>query len=215
MLRKGSSKERAKRMTPLQIPDGKFGIISRRRSRYPSRAAAFLLFQNKHIIMAIHLTASYSKKIGLPGYSSAQYSLTVETEVSDLSHIETQSRELHERLQENVDRELQSNPGFVPDATYGKDTRNPRQSPRHNPIGNGSDEWSCSEKQRDLILKLMTDHGLDKQTIEEKSKLWHALPVKALNRLQASAFIADLIDVYGKNGPKRGVRPVNGSRRPA
>lgn len=78
-----------------------------------------------------------------------------------------------------------------------------------------SDEWACSPKQKELILKLMTDHDLDKQSIEAKSREWHSKPVKTLNKVEASAFIADLIDVYGKNGAKRGVRPVNGSRRPA
>ena len=33
--------------------------------------------------MAIHLEANYSKKLGLPGYSSHQYSVTVKTEVTD------------------------------------------------------------------------------------------------------------------------------------
>jgi hypothetical protein len=32
---------------------------------------------------AIHLEANYSKKLGLPGYSSHQYSVTIKTEVTD------------------------------------------------------------------------------------------------------------------------------------
>ena len=35
--------------------------------------------------MAITLEANYSKKLGLPGYSSHQYSVTVRTELSDLN----------------------------------------------------------------------------------------------------------------------------------
>jgi erythromycin esterase-like protein len=36
----------------------------------------------------IVLEANYSKKLGLPGYSSHQYSLTVRKEVSDISQVE-------------------------------------------------------------------------------------------------------------------------------
>lgn len=51
--------------------------------------------------MAVKLIATYSKKLGLPGYSSVQFSLNVETEVSDLNQVETCSRDLYELLQEN------------------------------------------------------------------------------------------------------------------
>jgi hypothetical protein len=34
--------------------------------------------------MAIQLEANYSKKLGLPGYSSHQYSVTIRTELGDI-----------------------------------------------------------------------------------------------------------------------------------
>ena len=42
----------------------------------------------------IELEANYSKKLGLPGYSSHQYSLTVRKEVSDISQVENESHAL-------------------------------------------------------------------------------------------------------------------------
>jgi hypothetical protein len=57
--------------------------------------------------MAIVLEANYSKKLGLPGYSSHQYSVTLRTEVPDLSQVEAQSAQLHSMLQASVDREIQ------------------------------------------------------------------------------------------------------------
>jgi hypothetical protein len=61
----------------------------------------------------ITLEANYSKKLGLPGYSSHQYSLTVRKEVIDVSQIENESRQLFATLQSNVDRDIQQT-GFLP-----------------------------------------------------------------------------------------------------
>lgn len=158
--------------------------------------------------MAIKLIANYSKKVGLPGYSSVNFALTVETEVSHLREVDHTSRHLYELLQLNVDRQIQ-NPGFVPEASFGMD----QSGQRSLETANRPEAWSCSPKQRNFIFKLMDDHKIDMNAIEEKSRLWHALSVKALNKLQASAFIADLIDVYGgKGGSKRASRPTTGSR---
>ncbi len=44
--------------------------------------------------MPIIIKSTYSKKIGLPGYSSHGYSLTVETELSDISQLDRQSAQL-------------------------------------------------------------------------------------------------------------------------
>jgi hypothetical protein len=41
------------------------------------------------------IEANYSKKLGLPGYSSHQYSLTLRAEVSDVSQVSSKSQELH------------------------------------------------------------------------------------------------------------------------
>ena len=37
--------------------------------------------------MALKLIANYSKRLGLPGYSSHQYSVCVETEISNISEV--------------------------------------------------------------------------------------------------------------------------------
>ncbi len=61
----------------------------------------------------IVLEANYSKKLGLPGYSSHQYSLTIRKEVTDINQVEAESRQLYSTLQQNVDRDIQ-NVGFLP-----------------------------------------------------------------------------------------------------
>ena len=57
--------------------------------------------------------ANYSKKLGLPGYSSHQYSLTLRSEIADVSQVSAKSQELHSLMQSCVDREIQ-NTGFLP-----------------------------------------------------------------------------------------------------
>src|SRR5271156_5391699 len=108
----------------------------------------------------IILEANYSKKIGLPGYSSHQYSLTVRKEVSDITQVETESRQLFATLQSNVDRDIQQT-GFLPEGN----------GYRQNGNGNGhqpqEDRWSCSPKQRTLILKIVDESKLDKNEIEK------------------------------------------------
>ena len=80
--------------------------------------------------MAIVLEANYAKKLGLPNFSSHQYSVTIRTELTDLTQVEEASARLYGLLQDAVDREIQ-HVGFMPDAsTYGMNT----------PASNGDDE---------------------------------------------------------------------------
>ena len=46
--------------------------------------------------------ANYSKKLGLPSYSSHQYSVTIRTELADLNQLNEQSEEIHALLQSAV-----------------------------------------------------------------------------------------------------------------
>ena len=55
----------------------------------------------------ITLEANYSKKIGLPGYSSHQFSVTLKSELSDIAQAEKESARLYEVLQHSVDRNEQ------------------------------------------------------------------------------------------------------------
>ena len=59
------------------------------------------------------IEANYSKKLGLPGYSSHQYSLTLRAEIADVAQVSQKSQELHSLMQSCVDREIQQT-GFLP-----------------------------------------------------------------------------------------------------
>src|ERR1041385_828893 len=146
--------------------------------------------------MAIVLEANYSKKLGLPGYSSHQYSLTVRTELSDLTQVAVESARLHTALQESVDREIQKI-GFLPET-------NPAPA-RGN--GNGhNDHWNCSPKQRDLILKITEEHKLDKNAVEQLAQDRFGKNVKALNKLEASGLIDELLQMTGQKNGNHGHR---------
>ena len=63
--------------------------------------------------MAIKLSANYSKKLGLPQYTSHSFSASVEVELSDITQVEAEVQKLYQLLQHSVDQEIQ-HPGFVP-----------------------------------------------------------------------------------------------------
>ena len=62
-----------------------------------------------------------------------------------------------------------------------------------------------------MILKLVEQHGLDKKEVESLAKEMFGLPVKTLNRLQASGLIEELLERYGKATKKNGNGRANGA----
>lgn len=155
--------------------------------------------------MAITLEANYTKKLGLPGFSSHQYSVTLRTEVADLSQVEVESSRLHGLLQASVDREIQK-VGYLP-STAGSGNG---QSGSSNQNGNGAEAWSCSPKQRDLILKIVEENRLDKTQVEALAQDRFGAAVKALNKLQASALIDELLTQTGGTSGGNHRRRFNG-----
>ena len=157
--------------------------------------------------MAIIIEANYSKKLGLPAYSSHAYSVTIRSEVADLSQVERESAKLYAILQGSVDREIQE-VGFIPDGN-GHGSTTPRPTNGH---ANG-DAWACSEKQRDLILKIVDEHNLDKNAVEGLAKDMFEKPVKALNKMEASGLIEELLEKYGPAKKANGRSYQRGGRQ--
>lgn len=154
--------------------------------------------------MAIKLIANYSKRLGLPGYSSHQFSVSVETELNAASDIAAESTRLYQLLQSNVDEQM-LHTGFVPPGDYGMDP------PEANPTPDGSNapapgtvthihdngRWKCSDKQKDLILKLVDEHCLDKNEVDHLARQRFGKGVKQLSKLEASGLIDELLETYG------------------
>ena len=155
--------------------------------------------------MALKLIANYSKRLGLPGYSSHQFAVTVETEISNINEVAAESALLYETLQSSVDEQIQRT-GFVPDEGYGiseQGARNGRRNGTSAPANgntNGSangDAWACSEKQQELIIKLVDEHRLDKGQVDDTSREMFGVGVRELNKLQASGLIDRILDEHG------------------
>ncbi len=174
--------------------------------------------------MAVFIKATYVKKLGLPQYSSHQYSVEVSAELTDLTQLPQASADLYARLQEAVDGQI-INPGFVPGETVapapasrpGAAHPNHPSAPQPSasaPNGGGDSEpWRCSDKQRDLILKIVAEHQLDKGEVDALARQRYGTGVKQLNKLQASGLIDELIETHGGPGNGRGRGNVGGERR--
>ena len=188
--------------------------------------------------MATILRIDYSKKLGLPNYSSHQCSVSLQVEINDPAQVQAESHRLYGLLQAAVDADLQQ-VGFLPDATsYGMNGNghgaDVRSLPPANNIGNGQDidtnhapagtssipdaPWACSDKQRELVLKLVSQHHLDKQEVEALAQELFGVPVRTLNRLQASGLIEELLARHGKgkkngNGHGRSITPYRRAGR--
>ena len=159
--------------------------------------------------MALKLIANYSKRLGLPGYSSHQFSVTVEAEIVSISEVAAESSRLYHTLQKSVDEQIQST-GFIPDEGYGlqrgahlQNGNNGSHQSNGSNGSNGNAPWKCSQKQKELILKLVDESNLDKEVIEKLSQEMFSLGVKELNKLQASGLIDRLIDEHGGKQPRQ------------
>ncbi len=170
--------------------------------------------------MALKLIANYAKRLGLPGYSSHQFSVSVETEITNIDEVASECANLYATLQRSVDEQIQAT-GFVPDEAYGIGNRTPADSAQRSasPQGNGQSNgsngsnghsdtpWRCSDKQRHLIEKIVRENGLDKNLVEAQAQDMFGAGVKSLDKLAASGLIDELLERYGKrrsNGRRNG-----------
>jgi hypothetical protein len=134
--------------------------------------------------MAIKLSAAYSKKLGLPGFSSHSFTVSIETELQHRDNVREASARLYESLQAAVDQQIQKTK-FVPPDGYGMEVDK-----------NGA--WNCSQKQRELIEKIGRENNLDQNALDRLADEMFGATAQALNKLQASGFIDELLDRYGK-----------------
>lgn len=198
--------------------------------------AAFLyppINNERTTTMAIKLIANYSKRLGLPGYSSHQFEVSIETEISNTSELPFETERLYGSLQAAVDAQIQQ-VGFVPDEHYGSQvtqrpalgascsqmisTSSVRQTPPAS-VPESSVEtvptWKCSEKQQSLILELAGKAGLDDTALNELATRRFNKPVAMLNRMEASGLIDELMNRSGSSSKRSASGRNNYTRRPA
>ena len=159
--------------------------------------------------MVLVLEGNYSKKIGLAGYSSHQFSLTLKTEITDIAQVPAEAARLYRLLQDGVDTSIKE-VGYLPGPSNGNGTSNghtqTQRTPTSNGNGNGhsnghstsspSEICNCTPKQRDLILKIVAENHVDKNDIEGLAQERFGKGVKQLNKLEASGLIEELFERY-------------------
>ena len=139
--------------------------------------------------MPVIITACVSKKVGQANYGSAGYSLTVQSEVSNLDQVREESHRLYSLLNQSVNEELGAEQKEEKRAEWPTIVRNTASS----------QEWKASDKQRDLILKVIADNNLDRSDVESLAfEMFGLSNLPELNRLQASGIIDELLSRYGK-----------------
>ncbi len=160
--------------------------------------------------MAVLLNATYSKKLGLPQYSSHSFAVSVQAELTDLSNVHGECERLYALLQESVDQEIRK-AGWLPGSSNGHNGNGTAPAPAAN--GHTDNTWNCSEKQRELILDLVDEHSLDRKEVDTLARERFGKGVKELNKLEASGLIDELFEKYGGRGGRRGNGKRNGGGR--
>jgi hypothetical protein len=164
----------------------------------------------------VKLSAYYSKKLGLPAYSSHSFSASVEVELTELSQVNTECTKLYALLQHSVDREIQQ-VGFMPDPglygnpnnghgcalTHGHHQGHGSNGHRSASRGANGDRWNCTEGQRAFILRIIAENHLDKQETEDLAVQMFGTGVKQLHKMQASQLIEELLAQAGRPRPAR------------
>lgn len=135
--------------------------------------------------MAVQLHATYAKKLGLPQYSSHQFTVSVQVDLTDLDKVPDECARLYGLLQDSVDNEIRHT-GWLPSSYNGPHHAN-RSRANITPNGsegtrNGSSDWNCSDKQRGLILKIVDENNLDRHQVDTLAQERFGKGVREINR---------------------------------
>ena len=143
--------------------------------------------------MAILLEFKYDKRLGLPGYSSHDFGVSMRTEVDNVEEIQEESERAYRLLQKSVDAQLR-NSGFI-GSENGKEQRSEEnQTEKTDP-----QQWNCTERQRGLILKIIGQNNLPESEVDRVAQELHGRPMSELGKLQVSSVISEVLDRWGKH----------------
>ena len=154
--------------------------------------------------MAILLEFTYGKKLGLPNFSSHNFGVSMKAEVNDPEAIPEEAERVYSILQQSVDREI-ANPGFIPSGN-GKAMQ---VQPNGNIAKTDPDSWSCTIRQRGLILSILESNDLDPEVAEDLADDLCGKPMSDLNKGQVSAVISEILDRWGRH-PKANGKTTGG-----
>ena len=159
--------------------------------------------------MAILLEIHYDKRLGLPGYSSHDFGVSLKTEVTDLDQIRQESERAYQILQKSVDSQI-IHRGYVPEQVNNSGVTN-QEEKDNTSVGidkndNNTEKWNCTVRQRDLILNVLERNNLDPQTANELGVELHGKEMDRLTKLQVSGVITELLNRFGRKKNKGGAQ---------
>ena len=159
--------------------------------------------------MAILLEIHYDKRLGLPGYSSHDFGVSLKTEVTDLDQIRQESERAYQILQKSVDSQI-IHRGYVPDQVNNSGVTN-QEEKDNTSVGidkndNNTEKWNCTVRQKDLILNVLERNNLDPQTANELGVELHGKEMDRLTKLQVSGVITELLNRFGRKKNKGGAQ---------
>jgi len=166
--------------------------------------------------MAVILNITYSKKLGLPGFSSHSCSISLTTEIDRKEMAAEESAKLYQILQTAVDKEIEQ-VGWMPDPVSYGFRENGTSNGHSNGHGNGHKpphRWKCTQGQQDFINRLVSDNNLNKEDVENTALQMFNSGVRGLNKMQASQLIEHLLEQTGQPPQKnrwRKTQHTNGS----
>ena len=119
---------------------------------------------------------------------------------------------IYQLLQTNVDEQIH-NTGFVPPHDYGmsEPVTNPGRNgsaPHSNAPLNGG-RWSCSDKQRDLIHKLVKERDLDLDELERTAIDLFGHGLSQMDKAEASGLLDSLMAKRRLGERRRHTTPGN------
>jgi hypothetical protein len=169
----------------------------------------------------LQIQATYQKRLGLPGYSSHAYTVSVTAEISSLRKLQSENERLYRLLQSSVDESLKTI-GFMPEHSYGMNgaPTKPVNGSEVQPAAsksstNGGDDWACSAKQRKFVELVAKREQFTPADLDNFAERVCQASVRQLDKRQASKFIDELLKIsaplpFRKDAKRQSAGTTNG-----
>ena len=137
--------------------------------------------------MAVILDINYSKKLGLPNYSSHSLGIGLKAEVANLGEVQGEVEKAYSLLQSAVDSQI-VHQGFV--SNESNEVNGSVQGQKVQPKAKTDpDSWNCTIRQRGLILSILERNDLDPKVVAGLAGDLCGIPLSDLNQGQISSGI--------------------------
>ena len=155
--------------------------------------------------MAVMLDINYSKKLGLPNYSSHSLGVGLKAEVANLDEVQGEVEKAYSLLQSAVDSQI-VHKGYVSNEDKGENGTDQVQKTQGKVNGGATDpdKWNCTVRQRGLIVSVIERNGLDLRVVDDLANDLCGKPMSDLGKAQVSEVIGQVLDRWGRRPDANG-----------